>query len=106
MIGSLKILVPLYLTYIVFLFSAFFIFVPQQKKQLMDQKKETIRQLTNSALSLLSELENKAAQGEISSEQARERAINQIRNMRYGAEGKDYFWINDMHPLSNGCPGY
>ena len=47
-IGSLKILVPLYLTYIVFLFSAFFIFIPQQKKQLVDQKKETIRQLTNS----------------------------------------------------------
>ena len=98
-IGSLKILVPLYLTYIVFLFSVFFIFIPQQKKQLMDQKKETIRQLTNSALSLLSELENKAAQGYISPEQARASAISQIRNMRYGVEGKDYFWINDMHPF-------
>ncbi len=97
--GSFKILFPLYITYIVFSLSVFLIFIPQQKKQLLDQKKETIHQLTNSAISLLSELYSRAQQGEISVEQAKSEAINQIRNLRYGPEGKDYFWINDMHPF-------
>jgi signal transduction histidine kinase len=31
-------------------------------------------------------------------EEAQVQAASQIREMRYGPEHKDYFWINDMHP--------
>jgi PAS domain S-box-containing protein len=97
--GSLRILIPLYATYAIFLVSIFLIFIPQQKKQLLEQKKASIRQLTDSALSLLSELDLKIKKGETTPEKARSEAINHIRNLRFGPEGKDYFWINDMHPF-------
>jgi PAS domain S-box-containing protein len=97
--GSLRILIPLYAAYAIFVLSIFLIFIPQQKKQLMDQKKDTILQLTDSVLSLLSELDSSIHKGKISPEQARSQAIHQIRNLRFGPEGKDYFWINDMHPF-------
>ena len=29
---------------------------------------------------------------------ARRRAVEELRRLRYGPESKDYFWINDMHP--------
>lgn len=97
--GSLRILIPLYITYIIFVLSIFLIFIPLQEKQLLDQKKETIHQLTNSVLSLLSKFDSKIKQNKISPENARKEALNQIRYLRYGPEGKDYFWINDMHPF-------
>ena len=97
--SSLRILIPLYTTYIVFLLSIFLIFIPQQKKQLLDQKKEAIHQLTDSVLSLLQEFDLRIKNGEITEEAARKEAIGHIRILRYGPEGKDYFWINDMHPF-------
>ncbi len=97
--GSLRILIPLYATYVIFGLSIFLIFIPQQKEQLLAQKKETIRQLTNSALSLLFELDLKIKKGEATPERARSEAINHIRNFRFGPAGKNYFWINDMHPF-------
>ncbi len=35
----------------------------------------------------------------MSVETAQKEAIDQIRKLRYGTQGKDYFWINDMHPF-------
>ncbi len=66
---------------------------------MLDQKKETILQLTDSAFSLLSEFDSRIKKGKISPERARKEAIHQIRNLKFGPEGKDYFWINDMHPF-------
>ncbi|MBU0973542.1 MAG: cache domain-containing protein [Proteobacteria bacterium] len=97
--GSLRILIPLYITYTVFVLSVFLIFIPQQKKQLLAQKKDTILQLTDSTLSLLTEFDLRVRQGKITSDQAREQAIHQIRNLRYGSDSKDYFWIIDYHPF-------
>ncbi|WDP83761.1 MAG: cache domain-containing protein [Desulfobacter sp.] len=99
LVSSLKILLPLYTTYIIFVLSLFLVFIPQQKKQLLDQKKEAIHNLTDSVISLLYEFELKIKQGEITPETARAEAKHQIRTLRYGPEGKDYFWINDMHPF-------
>jgi len=98
-LGSLKVLVPLYLTYIIFLLSVFLLFIPHQKKQLLNQKKLSIRHLTDSTVSLLAEYEQRVQRGEISPETARHDAKNQIRQLRYGPDGKDYFWISDFHPF-------
>ena len=57
-----------------------------------------IRELTNSAWNILAKLENDEQRGLLTREQAQKQAIDQIRNLHYGQEMKDYFWINDMHP--------
>ncbi len=95
----LRILIPLYVTYIIFALGMFLVFIPRHESQLLDQKKDTIRQLTNSAVSLLADYEAGISQGEMTREAARQQAIDRIRNLRYGLQGKDYFWINDMHPF-------
>jgi len=74
--GSLRVLIPMYITYIVFALSVFLIFIPQQKKQLLDQKKQTIQQLTDSAISLLSEFDLRIKKGEITPKQAHIEAIS------------------------------
>lgn len=39
-----------------------------------------------------------AEQGDMSGETAKIQAIEKLRQLRYGPEGKDYYWINDMQP--------
>ena len=94
---SLRILIPLYGTYLLFALCIFLIFIPQTKQQLLNQKKEAILQLTDNALSLLREFDAKIKKGELTPDLARKNAADQIRNLRYGPEGKDYFWIIDVH---------
>nr|NJM02042.1 PAS domain S-box protein [Desulfobacula sp.] len=46
--------------------------------------------------SLLSEYNQRAASGELTLEDAKARAAQRIRNLRYGRDGREYFWIIDM----------
>ena len=84
--ASLRIIVPVGLTFVLFVLSVFLSFIPSIEDRMMEQKREMIRGLTDTACSLLDQC---AAQA---------RAISIISKLRYGPEGKDYFWINDMHP--------
>ncbi|MGD9160902.1 MAG: cache domain-containing protein [Desulfobacteraceae bacterium] len=95
--ASLKILIPLYATYVLFVVSILTIFLPMQKDNMMDQKKNMIHSLTESTWSLLSEYDKRVKQGELTLEDAQQRAVDRVRNLRYGVDGKDYFWIQDMH---------
>ncbi|MCG8618917.1 MAG: hypothetical protein MI802_22070, partial [Desulfobacterales bacterium] len=63
--GALKILIPLYLTYLSFALSIFFVFIPQQHRQLTNQKKQGIIQLTDSAISLLADYDTRVKKGEL-----------------------------------------
>ncbi|MCK5311196.1 MAG: cache domain-containing protein [Desulfobacteraceae bacterium] len=95
-VTSLRIIIPLYATYILFILSVFLVFIPMLEKQMMKQKKETIHELTDSTWSLLSKYDQRVRNGELVFEDAQQEAINQIRTLRYGPEGKDYFWIINM----------
>jgi signal transduction histidine kinase len=64
----------------------------------MEQKKATIASLTQTGRGILSYYEGQAKVGALSVDAAKELAVSQIRSLRYGPEGKDYFWINDMQP--------
>ncbi len=96
---NLTIIVPIWTVLGIFILSVFLIFIPSLENSLTDQKKEMIHTLTHSAVSLLPEYHEKALSGELTPSEARTRAMEQIRHLRYGAEGKDYFWIIDRHPF-------
>jgi PAS domain S-box-containing protein len=49
-------------------------------------------------LSILSKYESDENAGLLSREEAQKTAISRIQYLRYGEEGKDYFWITDMTP--------
>jgi signal transduction histidine kinase len=94
----LKIFTPVLLTIALF-FGTFFGFIlPDVESQLMDRKREMIHALTQSAWSTIGYYADMAQKGLLSVDEAKTQAAAHLRSMRYGAEGKDYFWINDMHP--------
>lgn len=95
---GLRILLPTGLTLALFILALFLLIIPTIKENSMERKREMIRELTNSAWNILAKLENDERAGILTREQAQQQAIGQIRNLNYGQQMKDYFWINDMHP--------
>ncbi|MBN2081025.1 cache domain-containing protein [bacterium] len=91
--------VPAGLTVLLMLILVFVIVLPAIESNMIKVKREMIMELTNTVYSMLSEYEARHQAGELSLEDAQHRAITRIRNMRYGPEGKDYFWINDKVPV-------
>ncbi len=97
----LRIIVPLFLTFFLFVICVFMIFVPSLKHHLIEQKKAMVRDLNDSnctlTASLLSEYHQRVLSGELTLEEAQHRAMERIRNLRYGPKGEAFFWIIDQH---------
>ncbi|MDA3791090.1 MAG: cache domain-containing protein [Desulfobacula sp.] len=112
---SYRIIIPLCLTFTLFALSIFLIFVPSLKEHMIDQKKEIMRELNDSSCSLthslLSEYNQRSLSGELTLQDAQFRAIKRIKNLRYGPQNEDYFWIIDtkhrvvMHPYLSDLEG-
>lgn len=100
--GRMRMLISMALPAIavVFLFAIalFGFFLPGYENALMDRKREMIRELTRTVWSLLDEAEKNVQAGLISPESARMQVVERVRSLRYGREGKDYFWIQDLAP--------
>ncbi|MDD5091476.1 MAG: DUF294 nucleotidyltransferase-like domain-containing protein [Candidatus Wallbacteria bacterium] len=56
-------------------------------------------ELTNSAWSVIDHYYQAFLSGRMTQEEARAAAASQVSCLRYGREGKDYFWITDMRPV-------
>ncbi len=95
---SARFVLPTAVTFCLFITSFFLIMIPTIERSIMDRKREMIQELTNSAWNILAKLEHDEQAGLLTREEAQAQAIDQIRNLHYGQEMKDYFWINDMHP--------
>ncbi len=96
---TFTIIVPIWTVLVIFVLSVSLIFIPSFKNSLTDQKKELIQSLTHNTVSLLSEYHERALSGELTMAEAKSRARDRIRYLRYGSEAKDYFWIIDRHPF-------
>jgi PAS domain S-box-containing protein len=95
----LRITIPAVLSVLLFAATIFTYIVPFIEDHLMDQKRELSRQLSQVAMDTLRFYEARARSGDLSLERAQAMAIEQTRSFRYGPEGKDYFWINDLTPV-------
>jgi signal transduction histidine kinase len=93
-----RVVVPTVLTIVLFISAFFFVIIPSIRENSMDRKREMIRELTTSAWNILAKFNNDEQKGIITGEQAQRQAIEQIKNLHYGQQLKDYFWINDMTP--------
>lgn len=84
----------------VLLFMAFVLLwaLPRTKEVVMRQKQDQLQYLVQNMMSLLKNYHQDEQQGKLTREEAQQRALTRIREMRYGPEGKDYFWINDFGP--------
>ncbi|NUM33165.1 MAG: cache domain-containing protein [Candidatus Brocadiae bacterium] len=89
---------PAFLSIVLFFIAIFVIMIPAMEKSVMEQKQEMIRELTNSAWNVLANFEHSERANILSREEAQKHAIEQIQNLHYGQQMKDYFWVNDMSP--------
>lgn len=91
---------------IILLFSAtiFLYLIPKAETGLINIKKQLIRDVVYTAVSMVDHNYQLFKNGEISEEEAQERSIKAIESFRYGEKGKDdgeskeYLWINDFEP--------
>ena len=80
-----------------FCISIFFIFLPIAKKQAIDYKKSTLRDLTATALSVAEYYHKLEVEKKITPKEAKRRSAEMLRRFRYGKDNKSYFWIIDLH---------
>lgn len=92
------IILPATLSVVLFLLTLFLLVLPALESTLLSQRRETIRQLNEVAWSALAFYQKKEEQGALSRQAAQAAAIEHVKNLRYGVDSKDYFWINDMVP--------
>ena len=95
---SFKSILPSFLAIILFGVVIFGVILPTSQKNLLEQKKTMIVSLTQTAWNVLFYYDRLVKSGELSLETAQQRTIEVIKYLRYGGEGKDYFWINDLQP--------
>ncbi len=95
---GVRILLPVLLATGLFVAALFAVLLPAVERSLLDRKREMIRELTHSASSILANYERQAQTGALLRAEAQELARQQVKALRYGREGKDYFWIQDLTP--------
>lgn len=94
----LKIVLPVVLTLVLFIVALYQIVIPRFEEIVLDRKREMIRELTHSVWHIAERYHAEETDGRMTREDAQRWAIAQVRNLRYGDEAKDYFWITDFHP--------
>lgn len=93
-----RIIIPVALTLLLFVLTIFLFIIPMIENNMMDGKRESLKQLTDSAWSIINLYHSKTQTHDLDDELARQQAIEHIKHLRYGPGLEDYFWINDMTP--------
>ncbi len=89
--------------------SMLFFVLQKERAAFTDLKYIELQHLTESALSIVDELNNQVANQQLTLEQAQNTARSVIRSMRFN--GADYFWVQDMsgtmvmHPIKPSLEG-
>lgn len=91
-------IIPLLITFFLYVFSLIFIFLPSVERSIVDRKKEMIKELTNTVWNIMDFYNTQVEDSTISLSDAKSIVLNNIQTIRYGKEKKDYFWINDYRP--------
>jgi PAS domain S-box-containing protein len=95
----LRVILPSILAVILFILSFFIFIVPSVEDKLIEQKREMIRELAYSTWSILQQYHIEETSGKLTTEEAQQKVIQEIKQIRYGHLMDDYFWITDKQPI-------
>jgi len=73
------------------------VLLASEKRLIMDERQASVRQVVETAYSLVASYQAQAGQGKLTEAQAQQMAMDALRVMRYS--GNEYLWINDMAPV-------
>jgi PAS domain S-box-containing protein len=93
-----RIVLPTILAIILFICYIFYYVVPLFENNMLNQKKMMVKELTETAASMIAHYQVLEEKGVLSPEEAIQRTIEEIKMMRYGSQNKNYFFIIDMTP--------
>ena len=91
-----RIVLPTLAAILLFFGLIFAVVIPSFEEKLMDRKRETIRDLTDFVCRTLANYDREAGGDGIARTMSQAKAAAWIEKLRYGSEGKDYFWISDL----------
>lgn len=74
----------------------FLYFLPSFEENLFAEKRASTKQVVQVAASVIAKYQKLESAGELSTEDAQQKALNELKEIRYNES--DYFWINDTHP--------
>ena len=101
-LGNLKIKTKIFISgsvsILIFIVLMLAYLIPRIETSIIDQKKTKLKEVVDLGISIIKMYDKESASGLFTENEAREKAKEMIKNLRYGPEGKDYLWINDFHP--------
>ncbi|MFW5657573.1 MAG: cache domain-containing protein [Bacteroidota bacterium] len=92
------------LTIVLFILAFFYVVMPAYEANIYRHKNESIRELTKTVISILDSYHKDYQNNVLSKNFAQRMALIRLKNLRYGADNKDYFWVSTfdqkmlMHP--------
>lgn len=107
----LQIILPVIMLLAFMLAGVFLIFIPHVRSNYIARKREMIKNLTLSATSVLDSLNRQVESGHLTLAQGQEIAKTTLRELRYGEDNEDYFFvlgldtITVMHPTRRDMEG-
>lgn len=72
--------------------------IPTIYDRMLEIKKENIKNVIEVNITYLNSVHGEVINNTLTLEEAKKRAIKEIRSMRYGNDKKDYMWITDFDP--------
>lgn len=72
------------------------VLMTSERAMLLRERQDSVRQAVETAHGILVHFHGLAAKGSMPEDEAKQRAKEAVRTLRYS--GEEYFWINDMHP--------
>ncbi|KUO51210.1 MAG: hypothetical protein APF76_17125 [Desulfitibacter sp. BRH_c19] len=76
-----------------------FVFLPSIKADIMKEKQSQTEELIDAGISLLEYYHSLEMNNEMTRAEAQDAAKGAIRNLKYGTDQQDYFWINDLNQI-------
>jgi signal transduction histidine kinase len=94
-----RIVLPPVFTAILFVSTIFILILPFIRESVFDSKREMVSELVSLAWNDLDSFHKMETSGQLSREEAQQKAREHIRTLRFGSENTDYYWINDLNPI-------
>jgi len=94
-----KILNMALIPFVLFLFVFMYYSYTSTRDALIKEKQNAIQDVATATISHFKSMEEKVKNGELKEEQAKALAKHFVKTIRYGRDGDDYLWINDLTPF-------
>ncbi len=93
-----KIIIIGFVPVFLFLLLKFGYILPSLGRAIYAEKETQTSEMVSIAMSVLDSYYKMETSGQLSREEAQERAKETIKSMTFGEDNRDYYWINDYHP--------